>query len=150
QLASEGERLQAQKLSALAEFAAGAGHEINNPLAVISGQAQYLLKKVTSNECRAVSEDASSNCQLTTHHSPLTTSLNTIIQQQKRIHQILTELRKFAGPPRPQKEAVDLAGLVREVAATLHESATRGQVEIICPEPAQPVSLYADPQQLRT
>ncbi|HEX4590214.1 MAG TPA: HDOD domain-containing protein, partial [Gemmataceae bacterium] len=32
QRAAEGERLRAQKLSALAEFAAGAGHEINNPL----------------------------------------------------------------------------------------------------------------------
>src|SRR5262249_58818530 len=39
----EEERLRTQKLQALAEFAAGAGHEINNPLAVISGQAQYLL-----------------------------------------------------------------------------------------------------------
>jgi signal transduction histidine kinase len=41
--AGEAQRLQAQKLAALAEFAAGAGHEINNPLAVISGQAQFLL-----------------------------------------------------------------------------------------------------------
>ena len=40
------ERLQTSKLSALAEFAAGAGHEINNPLAVISGQAQYVLKQL--------------------------------------------------------------------------------------------------------
>src|SRR5207248_2417965 len=43
QLAGEAERLRTAKLTALAEFAAGAGHEINNPLAVISGQAQYLL-----------------------------------------------------------------------------------------------------------
>jgi signal transduction histidine kinase len=43
QKAGEAQRLRADKLSALAEFAAGAGHEINNPLAVISGQAQYLL-----------------------------------------------------------------------------------------------------------
>src|SRR5262249_5540903 len=39
----EAERLHQAKLNALAEFAAGAGHEINNPLAVISGQAQYVL-----------------------------------------------------------------------------------------------------------
>ena len=39
--ADEAERLRSAKLEALAEFAAGAGHEINNPLAVISGQAQY-------------------------------------------------------------------------------------------------------------
>src|SRR5204862_7940439 len=43
QVRGETERLHRAKLNALAEFAAGAGHEINNPLAVISGQAQYLL-----------------------------------------------------------------------------------------------------------
>ena len=32
------------KLAALAELAAGAGHEINNPLAVISGNAQRLFR----------------------------------------------------------------------------------------------------------
>ncbi|MCS7046609.1 MAG: HDOD domain-containing protein, partial [Gemmataceae bacterium] len=35
----EKDRLQTLKLAAVAELAAGAGHEINNPLAVISGQA---------------------------------------------------------------------------------------------------------------
>ena len=43
QARAAGRRLRDGKLTALAEFAAGAGHEINNPLAVISGQAQYLL-----------------------------------------------------------------------------------------------------------
>jgi signal transduction histidine kinase len=43
QRSGEENRLRDQKLTSLAEFAAGAGHEINNPLAVISGQAQYLL-----------------------------------------------------------------------------------------------------------
>jgi two-component system NtrC family sensor kinase len=43
QKASESQRLHESKLRAMAELAAGAGHEINNPLAVISGQAQYLL-----------------------------------------------------------------------------------------------------------
>ena len=33
-----------EKLAAMAEFAAGAGHEINNPLAIIGGRAQLLLK----------------------------------------------------------------------------------------------------------
>src|SRR6202035_1576801 len=46
----EKERLQALKLAALAELAAGAGHEINNPLAVISGQAQYLIKQLQAAE----------------------------------------------------------------------------------------------------
>ena len=38
-------RLRVAKLEALAEFAAGASHEINNPLAVIAGQSQYMLTR---------------------------------------------------------------------------------------------------------
>src|SRR5439155_18610594 len=40
------QELEECKLAAMAEFAAGAGHEINNPLAVISGQAQYLIRSL--------------------------------------------------------------------------------------------------------
>ena len=42
-LRHEETRLAKLKLDALAEFAAGAGHELNNPLAVIVGRAQLLL-----------------------------------------------------------------------------------------------------------
>ena len=44
--------LEAEKLDAMAEFAAGAGHEINNPLTVISGRAQLLLRGETDPERR--------------------------------------------------------------------------------------------------
>ena len=44
------ERLRQGKLDALGEFAAGAGHELNNPLAVIVGRAQLLLARVKDAE----------------------------------------------------------------------------------------------------
>ncbi len=37
--------LEVEKLEAMAEFAAGAGHEINNPLTVISGRASFCCGK---------------------------------------------------------------------------------------------------------
>ena len=46
------ETVEAEKLAALAEFAAGAGHEINNPLAVIAGRAQLLLRDEAAPERR--------------------------------------------------------------------------------------------------
>jgi signal transduction histidine kinase len=150
QLASESERLHTQKLSALAEFAAGAGHEINNPLAVISGQAQYLLKKVTGAECVGATEEAAASCAMLAQRPALVTSLNTIIQQTRRIHQVLTELMQFARPSRPRKEAVDVLELVREVAASVQDSAARGQVQMVCSEDAEPLGLHADRQQLKT
>ena len=42
------ELLQAQKLAAVGEFAAGLGHEINNPLAIISGSAGILSAEFES------------------------------------------------------------------------------------------------------
>jgi two-component system, NtrC family, sensor kinase len=122
-------RLRARKLAALAEFAAGAGHEINNPLAVISGQAQYLLADE--------SEPARQR------------SLQTIVQQAQRIHQILTDLMQFARPARPQKRAADVRMLARAVATGLHEVAALKQVQIEVEEPDEACVAECDPRQLQ-
>jgi two-component system, NtrC family, sensor kinase len=130
QQTSENERLKAQKLNALAEFAAGAGHEINNPLAVISGQAQYLL-----------------------HHEldpARQSALQTIVGQTQRIHLILSEVMQFARPPRPNKVPVDIPGVLQDVIVPLEELASHRRVHLACVSPAYPVHLTADPRQLRT
>jgi signal transduction histidine kinase len=150
--AEQARLLQGQKLAALAEFAAGAGHEINNPLAVISGQAQYLLRQIQKSEVRSQKSDGEApesidSCLLT---SDFSTSLHTIIGQTQRIHVLLNELMQFARPPRPKKQAADAAGLVREVAATLTDAAAGRKVRLVCPEPAEPLALHVDPGQART
>jgi signal transduction histidine kinase len=124
--------LQEQKLTALAEFAAGAGHEINNPLAVISGQAQYLL----GHEPELVRQRA----------------LQTIVNQAQRIHQILNELMQFARPSRPQRQLVDVPHLVGEVVASLRDLAAQRHVQLVGLQGinGQPITLYADPRQIQT
>ena len=106
QCGDEASRLQTSKLSALAEFAAGAGHEINNPLAVISGQAQYVLKQmdwlnVPAEEIENVGE------YLDNLRAKITPSLQKIIGQTQRVHTILTDLMQFARPSAPTR-AIDL------------------------------------------
>ncbi len=123
-------RLHARKLASLAEFAAGAGHEINNPLAVISGQAQYLMSHET--------EPARLR------------SLQTIVGQTQRIHDLLTELMNFARPTPPHKRPMDAGALVREVAAALRDFASDRQVRLDCREPLPPINLHVDGRQLRT
>jgi signal transduction histidine kinase len=130
QRTGEAERLQALKMRALVEFAAGAAHEINNPLAVISGQAQYLL----SHESEPARQRA----------------LHTIIGQAQRVHQVLTELMQFARPPTPERQLVEVRGLVREVALSLGDLAGQRQVQLVCPEAEHSTHISADPRQVRT
>jgi signal transduction histidine kinase len=130
QVSAEEKRLEQRKLTALAEVAAGAGHEINNPLAVISGQAQYLLA--------------------TEQEPARRKALQTIISQSQRIHQTLTQLMQFARPPVPHKQRVDLGGLLQEVIASLQQLADDRQVQLLCMEPKDALTLHVDPGQIRT
>jgi len=165
--AGEAERLRAQKLASLAELAAGAGHEINNPLAVISGQAQFLLNKLLKGDRRQAPRDtnASINSGPGTQYAVLSTetppaspvspeeteeALRKIIDQAQRIHQILRELMQFARPPVPHKQFFDAGDLVQEVATSLAELAAQRRVRLVVPHPGRPVPLCADPGQVRT
>lgn len=130
QKTTEATRLHENKLRAMAELAAGAGHEINNPLAVISGQAQYLLTGE--------------------HETPRRKALQTIIGQAQRIHQVLTGLMQFARPPVPQRQSVDLDGLVREVLGSVQALADERQVAVQAPSTLPPLTLDVDPGQMRT
>jgi two-component system, NtrC family, sensor kinase len=128
QRVGEIDRLKTQKLTALAEFAAGAGHEINNPLAVISGQAQYLL---------GLEADADRQ-----------RSLRTVVQQTLRIHQILTDLMQFARPGKPQKRTIDVRDLIPEAVASLADLAAERQVRVEVLTPDEPCVTDGDPKHL--
>jgi signal transduction histidine kinase len=129
QQASEETRLRSQKLMALAELAAGAGHEINNPLAVISGQAQYLLNH----------EDEPAKQR----------SCQSIVQQAQRIHNLLNELMQFARPPRIQKETSDAADVTRQAVQSASDLAQQRQVQVIIEVPEHGLPAYFDPKQIR-
>jgi signal transduction histidine kinase len=123
-----GTRVRDAKLAGLAELAAGAGHEINNPLAVISGIAQRLIRGEPDPE-RA---DA----------------LRTIVRQTQRIAAILRELMQFARPPRPQPVHFPASDLLSGATKELAPLATERQVRLAV-LPAADVWLDADPKQLR-
>lgn len=122
------EHMLAAKLAAVAEFAAGASHEINNPLAVISGHSQYLLRHETDERRR----DA----------------LESIVRQTGRIHSVLLELMFFARPPAPKLERSDLSRLVREAAAAVTALAGEREVEIQAGLLSAPLWVEVDPKQI--
>jgi signal transduction histidine kinase/HD-like signal output (HDOD) protein len=125
---AQDDQLRQRNVSSMGEMAAGAAHEINNPLAIISGRAQQLLA--------AEKEPARQDV------------LKTIIQQADRISGIIRDLRLFARPPAPVFQVVDAVGLARQAAAEFasvpDEEAPALRVEA-APAPAL---VRVDPQQI--
>ncbi len=117
------------KLTALAEFAAGAGHEMNNPLAVISGRAQLLLRGETDEARRA--------------------DLALIKTQATRVHEMIADLMLFARPPAPVKQDTDLTQLVRETIERVRAAADQRGVRIDSTF-SRPVEISIDPAQIST
>jgi signal transduction histidine kinase len=116
------------KLRALAEFAAGAGHEINNPVATIVGYAQQLLADETDPDRRH--------------------ALSTIGAQAYRIRDMIGDAMLFARPPLPQPQNLDLAFIVRELAAKVVDEARATAIQIsVTADRATPI--FADSTQLR-
>src|SRR5262249_23274551 len=137
QMRGEAERLWQSKIEAMAEFAAGAGHEINNPLAVISGQAQYLL----GHEADWFRDDVSSQAR----HA-----LQTIITQTRRIHGLLRDLMLYARPALPRPTRTDLPTLLGEVAASFADQAAQRRVRIeLLPGPDR-LPVFVDAEQVKT
>jgi len=120
--------LEAEKLSALVELAAGAGHEINNPLAVISGRAQMLIRDERDPERRH--------------------ALAAINAQALRVHEMIADMMLFARPPAPKLAPVDVTEIVRRVLESLQARAAESQIELTSDLPQQPLLIDADPTQL--
>jgi signal transduction histidine kinase/HD-like signal output (HDOD) protein len=86
-----------KSLASLGEMAAGAAHEMNNPLAVVCGRAQLLAGRLAD---PAAKQDALQ-----------------IAQQGDRLSQIITDLMAFAKPAAPKLEATAIGPLLEQAVA---------------------------------
>jgi signal transduction histidine kinase len=116
------------KLRALAEFAAGAGHEINNPVATIVGYAQQLLAGETDPDRRH--------------------ALATIGAQAYRIRDMIGDIMLFARPPAPNPQSLDLSAILRETIEKFSGQAREASLRLQFEAGAE-VPIFADPVQLR-
>jgi signal transduction histidine kinase len=123
------ETVEREKLAAMAEFAAGAGHEINNPLAIIAGRAQLCLRDETDPERRR--------------------ELALINAQVKRAYEMIADMRLFARPPRPELKTVELASLLDSLAVELAAAAAEQQISLTRSGEKGPLEIEADPVQLQ-
>lgn len=116
--------VRAERLAGLAELAAGAGHEINNPLAVIVGTAQLLRSKQLEPDQQR--------------------PLDTIIRQSRRITDILHELMQFARPTPAVAKRFRVDAVFADVVAELSKLANEKALTIT-PSGDTTLTLEADP-----
>jgi len=121
------ETLEREKLEAMAEFAAGAGHEINNPLTVIAGRAQLFLHQETDPERRR--------------------ALALVNAQAMRVYEMIADMRLFARPPEPRREPTDLVALADRVVREISPRAAEQDTLIGRSGDAAPVVVEVDPAQ---
>jgi len=125
------ELLAAQSMARLGEMAAGAAHEMNNPLSVISGRSQLL----------AMSLQPGSDTQRTAA---------TIYEQAHRLSDLITSLRMFADPPKPQARKTDVGVMLDEAIKKSRERLGKASddVSIYLRLKADPPAIVVDADQI--
>jgi len=121
-------------LDALAEMAAGAAHELNNPLAVISGRAQLLAEDEGDKEKKQILEQIKKNAN--------------------EASEIIEDLMSFAEPPQPKptptripqmiEEAIQLAGRKTDIEKIDIQVEVDDDTETVLIDSAQIVSAIAN------
>ncbi len=102
--ATQADLVDTRSMARLGELAAGAAHEMNNPLTVLSGNAELLASRLLDDENR--------NRALG------------IVDAAKRLSDLITSLHLFADPPKPKPSRVNLRELIQSSIAEAKKRAT--------------------------
>lgn len=119
---------QAERLASVGRLAAGAAHEINNPLTIISAQTELLLNQQRSEEQGK--------------------GLQVILDQAGRISKIVSDLMGLSKPAQPRIEPTSLEGILERTLSVLE---TRLKLSCISLQREYSRSLspiMADPKQM--
>lgn len=119
----------ADRLATIGQIAAGAAHEIRNPLTSIRSTIQYLQKKDTDLERGKM--------------------LQELMGEVDRIDEIIHGLLSFSKPVQPQKEKVDLGLLIQQVLTLTVSTARKNRVQVQFEDLKESAMIQADPGQLK-
>jgi PAS domain S-box-containing protein len=126
----EDQLIQAEKLSSIGLLAAGVAHEVNTPLAVITSQAQMLMKQEAPDDARS-------------------RTLDKIIKQAFRASEIVNNLLKFSRVSGSEYSDLDLNKLVRETLSLVEPMLRASKISVIAQLcPSLPL-VYANPGKLQ-
>jgi two-component system NtrC family sensor kinase len=111
--------VQSQKLASIGELSAGIGHEINNPLAIISQETewmQHLVKRIGEGDLKGVAE--------------LQDSLKEVLHQVDRCREITQNLLDFARRKEPVYQEVNVNKLIDDLSRLVEKEAVLHHIEI--------------------
>jgi signal transduction histidine kinase len=101
----------ADRLATLGELAAGAAHEIRNPLTSIRSTIQYLQKKIKEDQDGEM--------------------LNDLIEEVDRINEIIVGMLSFSKTETPEREKVNLKNTIEQVLKLVTNSAKKKVIELV-------------------
>jgi len=119
---------QAERLASVGRLAAGAAHEINNPLTTITAHAHLLLRSVEGEKPKK--------------------SLETIKDQAARISKIISDLMGVARPAKPQVQPTDIKTTIEHTLGTLEHRFRIAGLELKTDLPEGLPLITADSKQL--
>lgn len=123
QLVAAQESLTRQRAAhAVAQFAFGAAHEMNNPLTVISGRAQSLARKL--------------------NEPGLRDSASEIVRQAHTLSDLITSLRLAAEAPDPAPQVVSMIDVVNDAVRLLRQRNIEGGPVCISIEESMPPARF--------
>ncbi len=104
------ELLSSKKLAAVGELAAGAAHEINNPLSIIVGRSEWLMSTEEDPEKKD--------------------TLQKISEKGNIITDIITELMEFAKPATANQEITEVSFIIEQAINKYKETAENKNIDI--------------------
>ena len=123
------EVVRSRSLAMIAQMAAGAAHELNNPLAVISGRAQLLQRDCTDPD--------------------QTRALDAITEHAHRASRIVAELIQFAKPDAPKPVEANLSNLIESWCQHWRTHFSLSDDQLTCAIADTSATVFADVDQLR-
>ncbi len=124
---AQDELTRSKALAALGEMAAGAAHEMNNPLAIISGRSQLLARQLDDPKLKGMAQQ--------------------IVDRSHELSGMITALRSFAEPTLPVCKPVEIAELLERVVDQINpESKGKRRVNLVVD--ADLPQMFVDPEQI--
>lgn len=119
----------ADKLATIGELAAGAAHEIRNPLTAIQSSLQYLSTKIQGEKEKNLVTNA--------------------LQETRRINEILSALLSFSRPSEIKKEENNIIEILEESLDLISIQSNKYKIKITRDFPNTPLLLNSDKAQLK-